>query len=190
MWVHTPRDCDLPPYNQWFEEAEKEEAQNAPEDMAAQPTVGNPGKRSDPKGPQHCYHIAIQPARVPESRGRCVKPKGVRGHSTVDGTRWEALCKTQLTKAAFGATPPPSSERGLCKVCSSRNIGMQAILGRAASSAFYRTANCQAKSNNNKHTRCDTQCRREDIVSERLRRWPRNPLGFPHRGSNPIGVAV
>jgi hypothetical protein len=28
-----------------------------------------------------------------------------------------------------------------------------------------------------------------DTVSERLRRWTRNPLGSARRGSNPIGVA-
>ncbi len=29
-----------------------------------------------------------------------------------------------------------------------------------------------------------------DIVSERLRRWTRNPLGSARRGSNPLGVAL
>ena len=28
----------------------------------------------------------------------------------------------------------------------------------------------------------------EDTVSERLRRWTRNPLGSARRGSNPLGV--
>ena len=28
-----------------------------------------------------------------------------------------------------------------------------------------------------------------DTVSERLRRWTRNPLGSARRGSNPLGVA-
>ena len=28
-----------------------------------------------------------------------------------------------------------------------------------------------------------------DTVSEWLRRWTRNPLGFARRGSNPLGVA-
>ena len=30
--------------------------------------------------------------------------------------------------------------------------------------------------------------RRHDTVSERLRRWTRNPLGSARRGSNPLGV--
>ena len=29
-----------------------------------------------------------------------------------------------------------------------------------------------------------------DTVSERLRRWTRNPLGSARRGSNPLGVAL
>ena len=31
---------------------------------------------------------------------------------------------------------------------------------------------------------------RQDTVSERLRRWTRNPLGSARRGSNPLGVAL
>ena len=31
-------------------------------------------------------------------------------------------------------------------------------------------------------------CVPEDTVSERLRRWTRNPLGSARRGSNPLGV--
>ena len=31
---------------------------------------------------------------------------------------------------------------------------------------------------------------RNDTVSERLRRWTRNPLGSARRGSNPLGVAL
>ena len=30
--------------------------------------------------------------------------------------------------------------------------------------------------------------RKHDTVSERLRRWTRNPLGSARRGSNPLGV--
>ena len=30
----------------------------------------------------------------------------------------------------------------------------------------------------------------QDTVSERLRRWTRNPLGSARRGSNPLGVAM
>ena len=30
----------------------------------------------------------------------------------------------------------------------------------------------------------------KDTVSERLRRWTRNPLGSARRGSNPLGVAL
>lgn len=30
----------------------------------------------------------------------------------------------------------------------------------------------------------------QDTVSERLRRWTRNPLGSARRGSNPLGVAL
>ena len=32
--------------------------------------------------------------------------------------------------------------------------------------------------------------RRHDTVSERLRRWTRNPLGSARRGSNPLGVVL
>ena len=31
---------------------------------------------------------------------------------------------------------------------------------------------------------------RHDTVSERLRRWTRNPLGSARRGSNPLGVVL
>ena len=34
----------------------------------------------------------------------------------------------------------------------------------------------------------DCRVQAEDTVSERLRRWTRNPLGSARRGSNPLGV--
>ena len=33
-------------------------------------------------------------------------------------------------------------------------------------------------------------CKRQDTLSEWLRRWTRNPLGSARRGSNPLGVAL